>query len=317
LNINLDPGMRSDIAGKYIYSHLLKAIKANQQGTIANIDSEFLHDFRVAVRRTRAGLSQIKGILPADISAYYVDFFSWLGQITGPTRDLDVYLLNFEHYKNSLPASIREDIKPLHDFLCAKQQKARKELAKKLQSPKYLSTLAEWERYLKEPSYSKPLEQNARLTIKELADRRIWKVFARVVEEGDAITDVSPSEALHDLRKTCKKLRYLMEFFQSLYAEQQIKGLIKSLKGLQEVLGDFQDYAVQEQSLKLFSEEMMALNIPANTFLAIGVLVQNLDARKCRARKDFASCFEAFKQEQNRSAFKSLFAPSRPQTQQH
>jgi len=85
LNINLDPDMRADIAGKYIYSHLLKAIKTNEQGTIADTDSEFLHDFRVAVRRTRAGLSQIKGILPANSSAYYADFFSWLGQITGPT----------------------------------------------------------------------------------------------------------------------------------------------------------------------------------------------------------------------------------------
>ena len=317
LNINLAPDMRADIAGKYIYSHLLKAIKANQQGTIANTDSEFLHDFRVAVRRTRAGLSQIKGILPANISAYYADFFSWLGQITGLTRDLDVYLLNFERYKSSLPASIREDLNPLYDFLLAKQRKAQKELAKKLQSPKYLSTLTEWEQYLKEPSYKKPLEQNAKLTIKELADRRIWKIFARVVEEGDAITDLSPPEALHDLRKSCKKLRYLMEFFQSLYPEHEIKCLIKNLKGLQEVLGDFQDYAVQEHTLKVFSEEMMALNIHANTFLAMGVLVQDLDAHRCRARKDFASSFESFKQEENRSAFKSLFAPSKPQSHQH
>ena len=317
LNINLDPDMRADIAGKYIYSHLLKAIKANEQGTIADTDSEFLHDFRVAVRRTRAGLSQIKGILPANISAYYADFFSWLGQITGSTRDLDVYLLNFERYKSSLPASIREDLNPLYDFLLAKQQKARKELAKKLQSPKYLSTLAEWEQYLKEPSYKKPFEQNAKLTIKELADRRIWKIFTRVLKEGDAITDLSPAEALHDLRKSCKKLRYLMEFFQSLYPEHQIKYLIKNLKGLQEVLGDFQDYAVQEHNLKLFSEEMMTLNTHANTFLAMGVLVQDLDAHKCRARKDFASRFEDFKQEENRSAFKLLFAPSKPHSQQH
>ncbi|MGZ4971016.1 MAG: CHAD domain-containing protein [Methylobacter sp.] len=317
LNINLDPDMRADIAGKYIYSHLLKAIKANEQGTIADTDSEFLHDFRVAVRRTRAGLSQIKGILPTNTSAYYADFFSWLGQVTGPTRDLDVYLLSFEQYKNSLPVSIREDINPLYDFLLAKQQKAQKELAKKLQSNKYLSTLAEWEQYLKEPSYKKPLEQNAKLTIKKLADRRIWKVFTRVLEEGEAITDLSPSESLHDLRKSCKKLRYLMEFFQSLYPEQEIKCLIKSLKGLQEVLGDFQDYAVQEHNLKLFSEEMMALNIHANTFLAMGVLVQDLDAHRCRARKDFASRFEEFKQEENRSAFKLLFAPSKPHSHQH
>lgn len=311
LNINLDPGMRADIAGKYIYSHLLKAIKANEQGTIADTDSEFLHDFRVAVRRTRAGLSQIKGILPANINAYYTDFFSWLGQITGPTRDLDVYLLNFGRYKSSLPASIRDDLDPLYDFLLTKQQKAQKELAKKLQSAKYLSTLSEWEECLKEPSYKTPLEPNAKLTIKELADRRIWKIFTRVLQEGDAITGSSPAETLHDLRKSCKKLRYLMEFFQSLYPEHQIKHLIKSLKELQEVLGDFQDYAVQEHNLKLFSEEMMSLNLPANTFLAMGVLIQNLDTHRCNARKDFASRFEDFRQEENRSAFKLLFAPSK------
>lgn len=311
LNINLDPGMRADIAAKYIYSHLLKTIKVNEQGTIANTDSEFLHDFRVAVRRTRAGLSQIKSILPANTGAYYADFFSWLGQVTGPTRDLDVYLLNFEHYKSSLPESIREDLNPLYDFLLAKQQKAQKELAKRLQSAKYLSILAEWEQYLKEPSCKRPLEQNAGLTIKELADRRISKIFTRVLNEGEAITDLSPSEALHDLRKSCKKLRYLMEFFQSLYPEQEIRSLIKNLKELQDVLGDFQDYAVQEQNLKLFSEEMMALGTHANTFLAMGVLVQDLDVRKWRARKDFASRFEDFKQERNRAAFKSLFASSK------
>ena len=333
LNINLDPDMRADIAGKYIYSHLLKAIKVNEPGTIANIDSEFLHDFRVAVRRTRAGLSQIKGILPANINAYYADFFSWLGLITGPTRDLDVYLLNFERYdcidaegramhgatadKSSLPASIREDLNPLYDFLLAKQQKAQKELAKKLQSAKYLSTLSEWEQYLREPSFKKPLEQNAKLSIKELGDRRIWKIYTRVLQEGDAITDLSPAEALHDLRKSCKKLRYLMEFFQSLYPEQQIKHLIKKLKELQDVLGDFQDYAVQEHNLKLFSEEMMALNTPANTFLAMGVLIQDLDARRCSARKDFASRFEDFKQEENQSAFKQLFTRTKPHNPQH
>ncbi|MFA6051159.1 MAG: CHAD domain-containing protein [Methylobacter sp.] len=307
LNINLDPAMRADIASKYIYSHLLKAIKANEQGTIADTDSEFLHDFRVAVRRTRSGLSQIKGVLPDNIVAHYAEFFSWLGQITGPTRDLDVYLLNFEHYKSSLPASIREDLNPLHDFLVAKKQKAHKELATKLRSARYKTTLSEWEQYLKKPSFKEPMEQNAHLTIKELADKRIWKVFNRALQEGDAINRESPAEALHELRKTCKKLRYLMEFFQSLYPDHQIKHLIKTLKGFQEVLGDFQDYAVQEQNLKLFSEEMMVLNTPSNTFLAMGVLIQDLDGRRCSARKDFASRFEDFKQEENRSAFKSLF----------
>jgi len=308
ININLDPDMRADIAAKYIYSHLLKAIKDNEQGTIADTDSEFLHDFRVAVRRTRAGLSQLKGVLPVKICANYAEFFSWLGQITGSTRDLDVYLLNINHYKSGLPASIRDDLNPLYDFLLAKQQKAHKELAKKLRSAKYLSTLTEWDEYLKAQAPLKPVEPNAKLTIKQLADRRIWKNYKRVLQEGDAITENSPSEALHELRKSCKKLRYLMEFFQSLYPENQIKHFIKNLKGLQEVLGNFQDLAVQENTLKLFSEEMLINNIHANTLLAMGVLIQNLDSLRCNARKDFSSKFSTFKHEENQSAFKSLLA---------
>ncbi len=308
LNINLDPDMRADIAAKYIYSHLLKAIKDNEQGTITDTDSEFLHDFRVAVRRTRSGLSQLKSVLPDKISAHYADFFSWLGQITGSTRDLDVYLLNFDQYKSSLPASIRDDLDPLYEFLLAKQQKAQKELAKKLRSTKYLATISEWEQYLKEQAPVKPVEPNAKLTIKQLADRRIWKNYKRVLQEGHAITEQSPPEALHELRKSCKKLRYLMEFFQSLYPENQIKHFIKNLKGLQEVLGGFQDYAVQENTLKLFSEEMLNNHIHANTLLAMGVLIQNLDTLRSNAREDFSSKFATFKHEENQSAFKSLLA---------
>jgi CHAD domain-containing protein len=308
LNINLDPEMRADIAAKYIYSHLLKAIKDNAQGTIADTDSEFLHDFRVAVRRTRAGLSQLKGVLPDKISAYYAEFFSWLGQSTSPTRDLDVYLLNFDHYKSSLPAAIRDDLNPLHELLIAKQQKAQKKLAKKLRTAKYLSTLSEWEQYLKEHAPLKPFEHHVKLTIKQLADRRLWKNYKRVLREGDAITEQSPAEAFHELRKSCKKLRYLMEFFQSLYHENQIKHFIKNLKGLQEVLGNFQDLSVQENTLKLYSEEMLNNHSPANTLLAMGVLIQNLETFRGNARKDFSSKFATFRHEENHSAFKSLLA---------
>lgn len=308
LNINLAPDLRADIASKYIYSTLLKTIKDNEHGVIADTDSEFLHDFRVAVRRTRSGLSQLKKVLPDPINAYYTDFFSWLGQITTPTRDLDVYLLNFELYKNSLPSSMREDLNPLHDFLLAKQRAAQQELAKRLRSSKYLSTLSEWEQYLKERAQTLPTEANAKLTIKQLADKRIWKIYKRALQEGDAITRTSEAEALHELRKTCKKLRYLMEFFQSLYPETAIKHLIKHLKQLQDVLGAFQDYQVQETHLQQFSEEMLAQNVPVKTFLAMGVLIQNLDDHKNKIRDSFDAAFADFKQTENQATFKALFA---------
>ena len=99
-----------------------------------------------------------------------------------------------------------------------------------------------------------------------------------------------------------------MEFFQSLYSENQIKHFIKNLKGLQEVLGNFQDLSVQENTLQLFSEEMLSVNVHANTLLAMGVLIQKLDSLRGNARKDFSAKFATFKREENQSAFKSLLA---------
>lgn len=314
LTLQLVPDMRADIASKYLYSSLLNTVKVNEQGVIADLDSEFLHDFRVAVRRTRAGLNQLKGVLPEDVSTHYGEFFAWLGQITGPTRDLDMYLVNFENYKRSLPVTIRNDLEPLYTFIADKKQKAHAELAKKLKSPHYLSTLLAWEVFLKEPAAKNPSEPNARLTIKELADHRIWKVYNAVLKEAGKIHGESSAVSLHSLRKTCKKLRYLMEFFQSLYPEQPMRELLKNLKDFQDILGSFQDCEVQELTLKHFSEEMMEARIQANTFLAMGVLIQVIDSQKTKARQAFAEKFAEFKQPKYRKLFEALFAKSLEQS---
>jgi len=300
--IYLTPEMSADIAIKIIYSQLLKTIKDNERGTIDNTDSEFLHDFRVAVRKTRSALSQLKKILPNDINIHYAQFFSWLGSITSETRDLDVYLLNFDQYKNDLPLAMRKHLNPFQDFLYKKQQQAQQALANELRSVHYLSTLSAWENYLEQPV---PIASE--LSIKELADKRIRKNFQRVLKEGKNITDQSPAEDLHELRKSCKKLRYLMDFFQSLYPKNKIKQLLNALKILQEVLGDFQDCSVQEEHLKQFSAEMRAMETSNDTLLAIDSLIENLDNHKAEIRSHFALKFAEFTQEETLNTFKLLF----------
>ena len=308
LNIPLTPGMHADNACKTIFSYLLRNIKLNEQGVIADSDSEFLHDFRVAVRRTRVGLNQVKNVYPEDELARFKEFFSWLGQITSETRDLDVYLLNFEQYKKKLPVVVRQSINPLQHFLDIKKQKSHKQLARKLRSRKYITQLAEWENFLSSTPSSTPSEADDKLTVKELSDKKIWKTYKQAIKQGDAIDRHSPPEALHKLRKTCKKLRYLLEFFHKLYPERSLEKLLKRLKNLQNVLGDYQDYAVQQDRLQQFSEEMQAINTPSKTFLAMGVVVQELENRKRKARDRFSLQFGAFKKPGNQDSFRSLFS---------
>jgi CHAD domain-containing protein len=77
----------------------------------------------------------------------------------------------------------------------------------------------------------------------------IYKRYRRIVKKGSKISETTPDEKLHELRIDCKKLRYLLEFFTSLFPENEMKKLVKQLKQLQENLGDFNDLSVQQEFL--------------------------------------------------------------------
>ncbi len=87
-----------------VLANLAVAIVANWQGTIDQSDPEFLHDLRIAVRRTRTVIAESKGVLPATVRDQARDGFAWLGGLTGPARDLDVYLIEWGSYTGPLGA---------------------------------------------------------------------------------------------------------------------------------------------------------------------------------------------------------------------
>ena len=67
-----------------IYQTLLDSINRNIPGVLADWDTEFLHDLRVAVRRTRSGLSLVKKVLPGEIVARFKRDFGLLGFDNNP-----------------------------------------------------------------------------------------------------------------------------------------------------------------------------------------------------------------------------------------
>ncbi len=311
LNLKLDPALRSDQAGKLINHRLLDIMLQNEAGVRKGRDSEFLHDYRVAVRRTRSALSQIKAIFPQRIVDRYKSEFAWLGQITTPSRDLDVYLLTFDLYRDSLPPHVQADIGPLHDFLLRHQKIELEAMVKAMDSARYQRLIKGWRAFLEQAVNERTTLKNAGLPIIETACEWIWRVYQRVIREGNAINSGSPAQDLHDLRKTCKKLRYLMEFFQSLYSNSDIKELIRILKSLQDNLGDFQDYEVQVFTLKDFSHQMVAEgSVPPDTLLAMGMLIDGLERRQHQAREEFHDRFAAFSQPVNQDRFHKLFSSS-------
>jgi CHAD domain-containing protein len=317
LDLQLEPGMRGDRATRRILLRLLDIMEANEAGVRSGTDTEFLHDFRVAVRRMRAALTQIKGVLPRRTQNHYKAEFAWLGQITTPVRDLDVYLLNFDAYRDSLPASARADIEPLRAFLARHRDNEQRALVKALDGVRFRRLLANWREFLRREVPARSGLSNATRPVLEVACERIWHVFQLALKEGRAIDAESPPEALHELRKTCKKLRYLMEFFQSLLPARRIKAPIRALKALQDNLGEFQDCAVQIATLKRFSHQMLDEGDAApDTLLAMGMLIDELARRQQTAREEFAQRFGSFDSDANHDHYRELFTGCRAPSQE-
>jgi CHAD domain-containing protein len=266
------------------------AMRENLPGLLDDVDTEFLHDFRVAVRRTRSTLKLGRPVLPPVMRSRWEPAFKWLGDLTTPVRDLDVYELDLPTMARWLVAADADDLAPFAAHLRRRRTTQRRALVRGLKSARFQRLDGDWEEALAALAAS----EQEHPTAGELADRSISKAYRRVARDGAAISASSPGQDLHGLRKRCKELRYALEVFAPVIDKDSRKAAVSDLKGLQDVLGRYQDSEVQRQSLREFAEEMMAAGTPAQVVLAMGELVGHLDAEQDRARQDFDAAFARF-----------------------
>ncbi len=306
----LNPEWRADEAARLIHQELIQVMVANVEGIQKDWDIEFLHDFRVALRRARSALTQLKGIFPGGAVNHLSEELRWLGTRTGPVRDLDVYLLQIPEYRSALHAQTQEELEPLIRLLREKRRKEHRSLRTGLRSKRFQHILKLWRALLDAPDALDSELFNAPRPIPEVASEQIWRAFSRALAKGERIGPKAPAKALHRLRIDCKKLRYLMTFFQSLYPPAALGVLIKELKLLQDHLGDFNDAQVQREALRRYADELLATGAgPPATLLAMGQLMGQMEGTQARERDSFRNVFGRFSRPENRKRFQALFGP--------
>jgi len=282
-------------AANILFRSLLNTMQNNEQGLREGSDTEYLHDYRIAVRRTRTAITQIKHIFSKQDLEYIKGEFYWLGCITTPTRDIDVYLSNFDFYVDELPETMRQDLFPFKNFLQRHWQDEHQKMCDALDSDRYLKLIPKWQAILKQDTIKSLKTHDAEKPARKTANNRIRKLYNKVLREGRAIHKKSADEEFHELRKSCKKFRYLMEFFKDYYGEQEIKSLVKYLKKLQDNLGELQDLCVQTDQLDHFAEQMRNEEMDdPKTMVAMGVLVEKLKQRRGKVKSAFRHLFQQF-----------------------
>jgi CHAD domain-containing protein len=304
LDIALTVGMPTAYAMRRIMRALLDAAQRNVPGVLADTDSEFLHDLRVAIRRGRSTLKVPGAALPEAPAAAAGVALKWLGDLTTPTRDLDVYLLGLDDLAREVatPGWAVSQLGPFRDFLAARRAKEQAALARSLRTARSRRAFDAWAAVSTggEPDESRDTTTAPPVgpAIESVAKAAVSRAFKRVIKAGSSIDTSSPPTELHGLRKRCKELRYTLEIFAALHNPGAQRALVDDLKKLQDCLGEFQDTDVQQHAIRQFAAQMLADDASNPTTLeavmAMGRLADRLGERQVIARNTFATLFERF-----------------------
>ncbi|MCJ7679759.1 MAG: CHAD domain-containing protein, partial [Candidatus Aminicenantes bacterium] len=232
--------------------------------------------------------------------------FDKLGRASNRLRDLDVFLSKKEEYRSLL--SDRCERERLYSYLKSKRDMEFFTFIDLLKSDFYTRLKENWKTFLldqKDNAISQKAETSTLISALDILHHRM----SRVLKKGGRIKSDSHDGDLHALRIECKKLRYSIEFFSSLFSKNDIRHLITHLKILQDHLGLYNDICIEQEELKKFmrtqeqkSSEEDIIHISASVF----GLIAHLEEQKKTGRASFDQVFKEFAQPVNLKLFKRL-----------
>lgn len=306
----LKPAQSTASALRTLHETLLAQMNSQVSGTAEDVDIEFLHDLRVSSRRARSLLQTMRGHLVDEKQAYAIDTNRWIGQQTTDLRDLDVYLADFPALEKAVSAELAGALEPFKAALKSQRVRALRQVRALLKSARFKTYQSGWASALKDKeAFHKSAHS---VPIFETASAAILKRYTRICKDGSKITSDTPAEALHDLRKEGKKLRYLLEFFASLYPSELVKPRIASLKKLQDLLGAYQDCAVQAEFLETKAVALRQdTKVPAETLMAMGALADQRLQDEKRLRLDFEAFFKPFSNKEEQKKYQAMTRASK------
>jgi CHAD domain-containing protein len=194
---------------------------------------------RVAIRRLRSLLVLFERFVEPHVSERFEQELRRLGQVLGVARDWDVFLAE------TLPRAIKDRadldwIEPLRARALERRHAAHQAAKKAVLEPafaRFVLAFRAWsgsgEGALPHRLLDRPLSQIAPDMLSRLA---------RKVERRLADSDPDDPESLHSLRKSAKKLRYGIEYFEGLYGKKA-KAYSKRCNAVQKRLGALNDLA--------------------------------------------------------------------------
>ncbi len=293
LNISAFPYVSlKDLIKVSVFS-LINSAKLNKEAILnGDMDSERLHQFRVSFRKLRSIFEALNFAFNREFLEWQKESLKILMKYTNEIRDIDVFLENLQKYREVLPKKLKDSLNPIYFKLLKEKREKHKSLKAFLESEFIKEILEFLECFSKskdESFFSKEASSPAIIKAKEV----LFFLRDDFVKRSKKIKISSSSKKYHTLRIEAKKIRYLGEFFHCVLEENSYKKFEKSLKDLQTILGEHQDFEIQRERLK---DILKNENLNKESKEAVKFLIAFLKKEILKRRKKFKKFSKKFKQ---------------------
>jgi CHAD domain-containing protein len=265
--LQLDPAVAATESLAAVLRRWINIIDAVRPGVLADIDIEYLHEMRASIRATRSLLRLGAGLLPEGRTAHFAEEFRWLGRLTAPVRDLDVYLLDLAGQGDTDLTGLT-DLEPLRRLVAGQRRRALAALRAGLESARGQALSASWHAALDDIAARDVPGPTARSAAAQFAH----SAYRRIVKAARPVTDQTEPDHLHRLRRRCKRMRYLLEGYASVYEREPHREVLSALKSLQDCLGEIQDRDVQRRHIGELATALSRRSLAPETLLSMGAL---------------------------------------------
>jgi len=307
--LEIDPQAATISTASYLIITFLKLARQNEEGIKEDNDIEFLHNYRVNLRKVRSILSLFKKVFEeTEQNQLKIDCADIMKQ-TNRLRDLDVYLQDKEEFFQLLPEKLHPGLNQMFDVFAAERTSQCQQVSTILDDETYTQKISSISNQFSSPENIKP-GPKAQVDTLTFASKLIWKYYkkiCRIIENTDMN---SSDQEIHKLRIQCKKLRYLMEFFSGLFPHKILNDIIKSMKQLQDHLGRFNDFSVQQYSLQGFLNNYSSQHQSENLIAmaeSIGALIILLQQKQSHERNKIMHSFSHFTSPKIKKEFADAF----------
>jgi CHAD domain-containing protein len=291
---SLGPVDRHQPAGRVlplVLGGYLEHFRDHEAGVRADGDPEDLHDYRVALRRTRSLLAAGRRVFPDEELTLLRALATWMAGVTSPVRDLDVLLEDLDGITGRVSPELCDGVEPLRGALLAARAESFDALMEALDCDRYGVLLRRWQAMATVyrvgggdpgPDAGRPAG--------DVSNELILAAYKRMRRRGKAAMATDDRTQWHDLRKALKRFRYLVNGFAPMYGAGAFTKVQRQLSDLQDTLGRLQDHHVQAAIV-----EQVGADIGGRGALAAGVVADTMhrDAEVAHAHcRDAWSSFD-------------------------